>query len=529
MVTHETTWWGGEGEKVVEKNNNLKRLDNVSKVIGCLSSITSALSSIQKLKINKDKIQSTITDTFNFVGQLISFIDKNSSSLAVLEDKVTWKWVEGGWFSSGHYEKQVEKNQTAKAIADVEKIVSSMGKIMETLKLLSEVTLNDDIKNKINTNIKEIFNYISEITIKVDDLLNPKTSNKGVLSNNANAEKSKNIANALNENASDYIEKLGSVGQIFTTLSDIMDSIKKIKEIEVKQKDIDTITRNINFLFGSVNYISGQIQDQIDSIPPDGIDTEALDTIVSGLTSLTDAFETLGDIKLGDFEKNAKTCIKFLNSLADITLDENKANAATNAVNAVANFISSSNRAFNNGTAEKRLKFMERLNTVVTALGNVSPEHVNRSQQIIRAQISYLDKINSIDISKLKTSARMVESMAKLSRSIRGNFEGLAESINEDLMPVLKELKEIMEKIPEKLDTGFQSTNASIGAVNAPPTSENLSNQVKRENPTLTAEDVDRIVRQRLTDVAKNNAVKNINDIYNVLIGNGYSGVKIQP
>ena len=120
--------------------------------------------------------------------------------------------------------------------------------------------------------------------------------------------------------------------------------------------------------------------------------------------------------------------------------------------------------------------------------------------------------------------------MSKLSMSIRGNFDALAESINEDLMPVLKELKEIMEKVPETLETGFQNTNASIGAVNAPPTSENLSNQVKRENPTLTAEDVDRIVRQRLNAIAKNNDESKLDNIIKILQGIGsYSGVKIQP
>jgi hypothetical protein len=40
----------------------------------------------------------------------------------------------------------------------------------------------------------------------------------------------------------------------------------------------------------------------------------------------------------------------------------------------------------------------------------------------------------------------MFAQMTKLSKSIRGNFEGLAEALNENLITVLEELKEILEQ-----------------------------------------------------------------------------------
>ena len=57
-----------------------------------------------------------------------------------------------------------------------------------------------------------------------------------------------------------------------------------------------------------------------------------------------------------------------------------------------------------------------------------------------------VDKINSVDTEKIKSSADMFGQISKLSESIKGNFDGLAEALNENLLTVLKELKDILEK-----------------------------------------------------------------------------------
>ena len=520
-IVEETTWWGGT-ETHVEKNKSVEKLDNVSKIVSLLGGICTALKSIQKLTIDEDKIRGNVEYVFGFIADLCGFIEENMSGLNVFEDKVTWKWVEGGWFSSGYWEKQVEENQTAKKIGDIEKVVASMGRILESLKLMSEVELTDDVKSTIKANITNIFDYISEIALMVNDLLDPNSSglfgaNSSIDTVKDSLQKSK-IADTINEKSSEYAEKLGSVGQIFKTLNDILDSLNKIKEIKFTQKDSQRIQDNIGTLFNAVEYIIGVTNERLQELGGQTIDTENLDIIVEGITKITDTVEEINNLKLTDFKTNTKSIVDFLTKLSNISLDESKTNSIDKSLSSLATFLYKTDKAI--FASNNRLTFMERVNGVIKSLGDVTPDQVNRSKEMIKHQIAYLDKVNNIDISKLKTSAQMVESMAKLSKSIRGNFEGLAESINEDLMPVLKELKEIMEKIPEKLDTGFQNTSASIGAINNTPTTEGFAAQIRRENPRLSNEQTEAAAKSRMVDAARRlSGNRTITDLYNLFAG----------
>jgi Asp-tRNA(Asn)/Glu-tRNA(Gln) amidotransferase C subunit len=405
----------------------------------------------------------------------------------------------------------VEENQTAKKIAEIEKVFSSMGRILDVLGKMTEIELTNDVKSKINGNIDSIFEYIQEICVKVDNLMNP--TDAFFIANDK-----RKAANVIKNNISEYAEQLGSVGQVFQTISDILDALDRIKDIKFTQKDADNISKSLEFLFAAVEYVVNTTNDKLEELGGISIDTEALDIVIQGVTDITDVIETLNEVSIDNFKVTARHTIDFLVKLAEVKLDTAKADAITRSLDSLSNFIYRHNATFI--MAEARLKFMERVNQVVKSLGDVIPQQIERSKEMIKHQIAYLDKVNNIDISKLKTSARMVESMAKLSKSIRGNFEGLAESINEDLMPVLKELKEIMEKIPEKLDTGFENTSASIGALNAPPSQEGFAAQIRRENPRLSSEQNEAAAKSRMVAAASRlSGNRTITDLYNLFAG----------
>ena len=60
--------------------------------------------------------------------------------------------------------------------------------------------------------------------------------------------------------------------------------------------------------------------------------------------------------------------------------------------------------------------------------------------------------IYSMDFQKLNTASNMFKAFARLAESIKGNFDGLAECINEDIMPTIEETKELMKRLPAALD-----------------------------------------------------------------------------
>ena len=531
--TIEQAHWWNKKKKV--KNESLTRLDKVSQVITVLSNITESLKSIQSITVNKQKIKDNVEFIFGFVTELGTFIKNNMSTFSALDDKVKYKWVEGGLFKKGYWEEDgVEKNTTVDRISDIDKIISSLGNIMSSLDAISKVKLTEDVKSTINTNIESMFKYISELTLKVNNLLNPKESilnaETNVLEANVNYAMEKSVADVLNDDKiTGYADKLGAVGNVVNTLSDILESINKIKDIKIKESDKTKVQQNIELLFGTVVTIVDETNKNIESLEDKSINSEALDPIVNGLQSLNTAFENLGNVDVSNFKKNSDTFAKFISKIATTEIDKDKASIICGTVDSIAVMITKSTGT-NILEANSRLTLIERLNTAIGNFNNINEASINRGKRALEGYTKFVEKINTIDIKKLETSAKIFEEMAKFSKHIKGNFDALAESINEDLMPVLKELKEIMEKVPETLETGFQNTNASIGAVNAPPTSENLSSQVKRENPTLTAADVDRIVRQRLNAIAKNNDDSKLDNIIKILQGIGsYSGVKIQP
>lgn len=142
--------------------------------------------------------------------------------------------------------------------------------------------------------------------------------------------------------------------------------------------------------------------------------------------------------------------------------------------------------------------------------GSIDENTVKNNKAITDNYIQFVEKINTVDIKKLETAANMFEKMADFSKSIHGNFEKLAESINEDLMPVLEELKETLNKIPEKIDTNAASVSQSISAnapiSNQPSTQRGMTEQVQRENPNMSPQEVQKVVDMRLNEQARAHA-----------------------
>ena len=76
-----------------------------------------------------------------------------------------------------------------------------------------------------------------------------------------------------------------------------------------------------------------------------------------------------------------------------------------------------------------------------------------------------------------------MEHISLFSQSIKGNFEGLADIINEKLLPILEDLKEIMGGVAEKEEL-LESLN------NTENTSSNNSNDSSNKSKDMTQKDI---------------------------------------
>ena len=186
-----------------------------------------------------------------------------------------------------------------------------------------------------------------------------------------------------------------------------------------------------------------------------------------------------------------------------------------------------------------RLSFLERLHDVLVDLNYVPTNGAKRAEKSIDGHLKLIEKINSIDIKKLETSAKMFEHMSDFSRSINGNFKGLAEVINKELLPLLLKIEKIFKETNSILKQTESNTanansmirNAGINLDIRDLRSDDIRRVVDNEmrmNP-FGWHDGDRNVLENYLNTEKDNAqllasrdicVK-LEELYELLSGNG--------
>lgn len=214
-----------------------------------------------------------------------------------------------------------------------------------------------------------------------------------------------------------------------------------------------------------------------------------------------------------------------INNLPDLSNIESKTIAICNTADKVITSITASTNDVVD--TNSRLSVLERVTNMLNSI-SIDTTNVDNVGKMLDNYVKFVDKVNTVDVNKLETSTNMFKQMAKFSKSIKGDFDKLADSLSEKLLPVLTELKEVMTSVPEELKIGFQNTSASIAATNAPATKENITAQVNRENSNLTASEVDKIVTNRMNEKAKSDA-NSVASKLDELIGllKGYSGERV--
>ena len=121
--------------------------------------------------------------------------------------------------------------------------------------------------------------------------------------------------------------------------------------------------------------------------------------------------------------------------------------------------------------------------------------------------IKLIDKIDKSKLENLQTAHNMFKEMKEFSESISGNFDGLAEALNEKIAPLLEELKELIGKIPESVDKSASTISTSMynttSIASGTATTSTMRAQVQSENPSMSKEDIGKIVDQRMTQQAQ--------------------------
>lgn len=125
--------------------------------------------------------------------------------------------------------------------------------------------------------------------------------------------------------------------------------------------------------------------------------------------------------------------------------------------------------------SNKILDLIDRLNTTTGAFAHVTGQDVKNSGDLIDNYIRFIDRVDKANIERLQTTERLVGFWASISQDINGNFQGLAKTLHEHIMPTLKVLNATMDEVnktqksiideltkPVQIDTGGGSQGSMI-------------------------------------------------------------------
>lgn len=491
-----------EGSKK-EWRKDKKILKQVNRTVKTIAKIAENLNSVQSITLDQDKIISNVTSIMLFTQKLQDLMNNFLFGGTIDESKNT---DNGNWFTrnlgsifhkgaADRMRKEMKSNK--KVLNKVDKVIDKLVGIGQSLVSIGELKLTDEFKTTIETNIGEIFGFIDTLDIKIKEFMNTEAVNPEEIIDAAKMSKRQWRKSG---------KALSKVEATIATIYGITDTLNILKDFKfVEGKDgikgtKDIIIGNVGIVMDTVKEIAGIVNGKNEDIKVNADDIAKLTPLIDFINSLNTSFKDLAASNEVAIKNNIDNYIRLIDRISIVDVEK---------------FSPIS-------------KHINDINNSVDLIGKINSKQFESNTN---NYIKFVDKVNAVDVKKLETSAKMFEQMASFSNSIKGDFEKLAESLGEKLVPVLENLKEIMQEIPDKIEAGSQNVSASVAATTAPVTRENVTAQVTRENNNLTAEEVDKIVASRMNEKAKadaNGVASKLDELISLLKGYGSENVIVQ-
>ena len=511
------------------------KLNRVDRIVSQITGIAESLHSIQDIHLDTKKIEDNVNFIFDFISTLENFITTKLENTTAFEDNVVWVW-KSKWYG-GYYEKEIRENTSVEKLNKVDKVVSGIKNIAETLKLLQQITIN---KSKIEENVNYIFDFIDELAKILETRLASVTAfdddvklvwvkggwfKKGYWKE----ERTENQA----------AKKLNKVQEVMSSIGSIMDTLKGLGEFTIDDKFKATVKNNIDNLFSFIDELALKIDSVIN--PKTELswweayqDEEYMRRVQINNVISGDSFAKLGE-NFGNVGKVVQTLADMSDSIKKLTKfkitpkDKQKIEDAINTLFNASTFIiqrtqENLDKMGNASIYDSLNPFIDgltKLNEGFDALSQVDAKTFKKNTQSFG---DFITKVNSVNVEKVEKTANLFQKLSELTKEMKGDFGLLAEALTDKLLPVLEDLKAVMTEVPEKMEQGFSNTSASIAAANAPYTTSNVSAQVKRENPNMTKEEVEKVVESRMSEKARSDAngiVAKLDELISMFKGSG--------
>lgn len=484
-------------------NNMLRR---VNRILGTVHRIIEQLNKIQEFKLKDKAIENNLDSVFKVVDKIEERLNANET----LPPNFDFKDVVD--FFKKKTAEALARKAGANKIKRTEMILAKLLNITETLKSIQDIKLDektvlekiemlyrfvDLIEEKINQAEKlpddwDFKDLISNWKERVAENLQAKAAEGRLGKSEAILLKLSGMATALKTIQDIKIDKaktMSKVTELFATGNEIFDFVMNGSAMDAKEAELIKLWYEQN----RAGKKTKDTQKQLDSLRDEQNwmverTTEHMnkvDGILNLVTGMADKFKSVVELKITPekVSEKVRSIFSAVDTLVEILNNNQYADLSTDEF------------------TDKYTTFLDvitNINDSMSDMAKVSATDVNNQKKLLANYGDFLTKVNAVDIEKVKTTADMFGQMARFSESVSGDFDNIAKSINENLMPVLEELKKVMQEMDKTLEQGFANTSASIGAAGGSANASEMSAQVARENPNASKDDVAAMARERL-------------------------------
>lgn len=363
--------------------------------------------------------------------------------------------------------------------------------IAGALRLIQNININkEEIDKKISDIINIAKNIVSLVFAKDDTKANPKEGNVF-----------KKILNFVSPELSQLSDAIMSIGVLGVTLCSV-GILKNIAETLVKINNLPSLN-NVNKKVSSILNASNNMVSMV--MGDNGIKK------ISG--------KQLNKMKL---IKNLTSSLKNIYSTISEfdTLDTNVIESNKNGFGVIISTINALDDEWRIDVkvANKKIDVLFRLHNLINKFQKFSKENLESSRMVMDNYIRFVDKIGNVDIENLKTTENIFAKMAEFSHSINGDFEKLADSLNEKIMPLLEKLENSINNMNSSVSEGISKVNDNISESNMTlETYDPTARAEELKETGLTNEAVMIQIQRELALLRKKDNKKDIKDIYDLL------------
>ena len=275
------------------------------------------------------------------------------------------------------------------------------------------------------------------------------------------------------ENREDFLEELGEC------VGPVLDLFKMVSDLAKGTVEVDG--RKVS-LVGFIQSNQGNITNSIKSVILAFMDAMSMGMPLGKATDWwTDVFEEYMDAAKDGLEEVPKVIsplVNLITSVKDIALAINDtkkvadlstvASDTREIINAVLLSVTHpSLQTFNPNGLNKTFSSLEELSVslanITRNFSGVEGKDTTGFDGMIDTTARFINKVNTINVSKANSLANLFDKLAKLSESLDGNFDRLADAISDKLINVLAELNETMDDFSGK-STSLGDSIMNIGA-----------------------------------------------------------------